>query len=144
MFHLAHQPFRAGEVLPQWAGTKFRPVGPVHEVCPRTRNQRPFAAASLGGFHLRGRLVRSHQVIRVQPLNVISLAHGEGVVPSCRCTLILLRHNFDLIRLKLPRDRQCLILRAIVYDDDLFVAPTFARSPNEACPRSTPRRCMQE
>jgi hypothetical protein len=72
---------------------------------------------------LSGNLIGPQQVVGIQPLDVISLAEGKGSVSRRGCTLIFLGDNTDRRGFELPRNSQCMIGGAVIYDDNLFALP---------------------
>ena len=70
--------------------------------------------------HLLGNLVRREKIVCVQPLNIVALAKLEGLVSGGGRALILLRHNGNIFRSELPRNRKRAIARSIVNDNDLL------------------------
>src|SRR5712692_9258252 len=75
------------------------------------------------GPHLPGNLVGSQEIIGIEPLNVITVAQGQGSVSGRGGALIVLGDDTDAVALELPRDRQRSIGGPIIDDDDLRAWP---------------------
>src|SRR5438552_1711569 len=73
--------------------------------------------------HLSGDLIRGQNIIGIQPLNVVSMAQGEGFVSGCGSALVGLRGNADAMRFEAPGNGQRFIGGTIVHDDDFLASP---------------------
>jgi hypothetical protein len=71
-------------------------------------------------------LVGRQKIIRIQPLDVVSLAELQGMVARRSGSSVFSGHDCDLLRGKSPRYFRRLIRRAIVHDDDLLALPRLA------------------
>src|SRR6188768_4508586 len=63
-------------------------------------------------FNLAGYLDRRQEIIRIEPLNVVSLAEPKCRIPRRRSTLILLSDDLHVARLVPPCNRERLIARS--------------------------------
>lgn len=93
---VAFQPFNGRQIAPQQTRCEFRPIVAVHELSPAAREKGPFFLRFPQRIHLLGNLVHSHEIVRVQTLDVLS-ALARQPRPCCGCSWTLY-HDPELVR----------------------------------------------
>src|SRR5438270_562801 len=77
--------------------------------------------------HLPRNFVRGQAVVGVQPLNVLSAAQRERLIPGRGSALVLLSDDANRVRLKLFCDVQRMIRGPVVHDDNLYWLPSLRK-----------------
>jgi hypothetical protein len=72
---------------------------------------------------LAGNLIWAEQVIRIQPLDVITATSYKGIISGGSGALICLRKYPHYVRFKGPRHGQGLILGAVIDDNNFLSIP---------------------
>src|SRR5579859_1121146 len=121
--HLSEEPLDGGKVVPERIWSEARKARPIVEIRPgRGEKDLP-----VPGFSDHCKLpldfVRCQKIIRVQPLDVISLAELQSMIPSCGSTLVLSGDYRNLFRGKSPCHFGRPVPRTVVDDDDLLALP---------------------
>src|SRR6185312_12003314 len=104
----------------------------MHETSPRRRKKELRTEALLNQRHLPCNLIWRKQVIGIQPLNIVTPALQERIVPCCRSPLIGLCNNANSLGFKLSRNGSSLIFRAIVYDYNFRPGPCLRSSRTDS------------
>src|ERR1700685_1116232 len=84
----------------------------------------PATWTALRGRHLMGYFIRRQEIVGVKPLNELSTAQPESLIPSRGSTLVLLGDDANGVRFKLSCDDQSTVGGAVVHDDNLFGPPS--------------------
>src|SRR3989441_8089944 len=99
--HLPEQPFHRRQITPERRRDKGGSLGAIHEPSPRGRKQRAVASTLVHGRHLSRHLVGCQEIIRIQPLDVITLAESESGISGRGRALIVLGNDGHALRSKL-------------------------------------------
>src|ERR1039458_384097 len=109
--------------MPQGGCDETRSVRPIIEVGPRRGREYSPAVTFPQRRELPLNLVRCQKIIRIQLLDVVTLAEPVGIVYRPGKALIRCGHDFDAFRSKLPRHLSRPIRGPIVHYDDLLALP---------------------
>lgn len=65
-------------------------------------------------LHLDGDLFGNQKIVRIRPLNIISVAQGKGPISGSRSSLVLLHFYTHRFRRKSSRNREGSIGRSVI------------------------------